>query len=103
MVSQSLETKLGCLGAKEGRVRKQVWLDGVGKGRLWGYLPSKGGWQSHASWGQGSAGPMILTEASLEQRFSGILGCGRCEVPPTKTGMRVACEAGSETVGSSLQ
>lgn len=46
---------------------------------------------------------MVLTEASPEQRLSGILGCGRCEAPPAKTGVRVACEAGSKTVGSPLQ
>lgn len=38
VVFQSLETKLGCLGAEEGPVKKQVWLDGVGEGRLWGCL-----------------------------------------------------------------
>ena len=43
VVSQSLETKPGCLGAKAGQVKKQVWLDGAGEGRLWGYLPSKVG------------------------------------------------------------
>lgn len=38
VMSQSLEMKLLCLVAKEGGVTKQIWLDGVGKGRLWGYL-----------------------------------------------------------------
>lgn len=35
VMCQSRETKLGCLGTKEGGVKKQVGLDGAGEGRFW--------------------------------------------------------------------
>lgn len=48
--------------------------------------------------GQGSAGPVTLSEASREQRLSGILNRGSCQAPmKKKRGVRVVSEVGSKT------